>query len=144
MNKNQTSDKVDKPKTKVWIEDGILCCGFNNELSIDNVLKLEEDSLKVIRDRKLQMVPVIVDLSKIDITNYKAHLSDFGKIFTSHHDLFMHESNIWIVGANSNVLGLAELVSNMFLNGRIKYVDTFAAAKKEAIESIDATESILE
>lgn len=145
MSSDSSSNSLDRKRSRTWIEDGVLCVLHKKgKLSLETILETEKDSAELIKQNKIVTIPVIVDLSKVDDDSYDMRLSNIGKVISSSHDLFQHESRIWIVGAKTKIRDMSELFSKMFMSGRIQYADTFAEAKSEALKYIDETESILE
>jgi len=121
-------NKTDDLNFKVSIEDGYCLFEFFNELSIENILSSEAQVINLMNAHKVDILPFIADLSKIDDQEVKIEVRDFGKMISS-RALFERCSGVWIVGAKGYTKMLTGLLNKTFLGNRLKLVDTVEEAK---------------
>jgi len=130
--------------TKVWIEDGVLYSKFSGELSLETILDAQKQTLELLKQNKINVIPTIIDITEMDEASMKLHLSDLGKIFMSANDVTKHESGIWIVGTKESGRKLSSIVSKLFLNNRLQQAENMAVAQAAAKASIGQSDPILE
>jgi len=133
----------DLPEYSVYIKNGILYNKYKHEVNIQNALNIEKDSMELIKENSIGMIPNITIVTDVQESSLKLHMKDYSKAFAG-FNLIRHLSGIWMVGAKGNIKKAAEVISKSFFLNRINFVDNLEEAEKGARELINATDSLLE
>jgi hypothetical protein len=137
------SATLTKLSIRAWIEDKILYNEYIGEISMHNVLAMEEQSMSLIKTNKIRLIPVIVILKDMHNTQLNLKLSDWSKIISS-VGLIEHLSGVWVVGADETTEKMLNIPNKMFLDNKIKFVSTLAVAQVDAKQGQYSKEAILE
>lgn len=124
-------DKVSNLNFKVTIEEGICNFEYFNEITLPDIMASESHAMNIMNEHKVDILPFVIDLSKVEDAGVKIEVGDFGKIISS-RTLFDRCSGVCIVGAKGNIKMLATLLNKTFLGGRIQFFDDPEEAKTAA------------
>lgn len=116
MGNGTITDSANHSSARAWIEDGILYNKYTGEVTLEKLLDVEKQSVDLIRQNKINLVPAIIDFTDADDNIVNLHFSDYGKVVSAYKEQINLESGIWIVGTGSNTGKFAKIVSDMFFN----------------------------
>lgn len=136
-------DKTSNLNFKVYIEDSICHFEFVNELTVAEIMASESHAMNLMNESKVDILPFVIDLSKVEDAGVKIEVGDFGKIISS-RTLFDRCSGVCIVGAKGNIKTLATLLNKTFLGDRIQFFDNLEEAKTAAKALVDIKIPMLE
>lgn len=130
------------PSHRSWIEDGILYSEFQGEISLPSIMETEEDSLRLLKEHNIKIIPLITIFKNMNQMGFKLSFADYGK--ASGITMVKYTSAIWVVGATGMVKRSLSLVNRIFFGNRIHIVDTLEEAQKGAHAVLLNEEPILE
>ncbi len=128
---------------RAWIDDGILYHEYHGEISIHNALDMEKQSLDLIREHKINIIPAVVILKEVEGAGIKFSPADWGKAVSA-ISIVSQISGVWVVGANEGVQKAFDLVNKLFVNNGIKFVASLAEAQAAAQKARSSKLSILD
>ncbi|MDL2342151.1 MAG: hypothetical protein QFB87_03685 [Patescibacteria group bacterium] len=125
---------------KAWLEDGALIMQYTHQSSLDEVLELIDESLKLVTVNGKPTLPVIVIQVHGDDLRLPVH--QIGKVINT--QLISHTSILLLVGLKNPDNKMYGLVNTLFLNNRLITCDSLDEAKKIATAKLNDATPVLE
>jgi hypothetical protein len=131
------------PTTSVWIEDGILYNQYLNEVTLENVLEHQQNSIQLLKEKGINLLPMIAIFVNVTKEGFKLTLANYAKILVK-NDLTKFVACVWIVGASPEVQRIVNVFNKAFLSNRLRFAQTLEEAKTNAKTYLSSTKTILE
>ncbi len=135
--------QVNQSSYRVYIKDGIMYHEFDGEFSLDAALGVQEQAFAMLREKDIQLIPLIVYLNGVDKAKFNLHMKDYARAVTS-MDFIRHASDIWLVDTKGQLKTIANIVNTVFFGGRMHLVDSLKQAQEGAHAAIAERDPILE